>query len=257
MVEKKIRLGKIHADCLTFNEALNAIELLIEAGEGGFVVTPNVDHVVLAEHDERLRDAYADAALSLADGMPLIWMSRILGSPLPEKISGSDLVVPLIRRAATLKKSVYFLGSAPGVGEEAGRRLRQDIESLNIVGIDSPPFGFDQDETEEQRTMQKVVDAKPDVVLFALGCPKQELLMHKWHKKLAPSILLGIGASLDFLAGHVKRSPKWMSKMGLEWVYRLSQDPQRLAKRYLGRDLAILPIFLRMLRDQHPNNRHS
>ena len=246
MVEKKIRLGKIHADCLTFSEALRAIELLIEAGEGGFVVTPNVDHVVLAEHDERLRDAYTDASLSLADGMPLIWMSHILGTPLPEKISGSDLVVPLLRRAATLEKSVYFLGSAEGVGEEAGRRLKQDIESLNIVGTDSPPFGFEQDETEEERTMQKVIDAKPDVVLFALGCPKQELLMHKWYKKLAPSILLGIGASLDFLAGNVKRSPRWMSKMGLEWMYRLSQDPQRLAKRYLGRDLAILPIFLRM-----------
>ncbi|MCP4605963.1 MAG: WecB/TagA/CpsF family glycosyltransferase [Proteobacteria bacterium] len=245
---KKTILGTIHADHLTLNEAIDAIEELVSAGRGGFVVTPNIDHVVLAERNSSLQDAYAHAALSLVDGMLLKWMSNILGHSLPEKVSGSDLVKPLLRRAASKQMRVYFLGGEPGVGEKAAERLQKEMGALNIVGIDSPPFGFEKTPVLEQETMTKVIEAKPELALFALGCPKQELLMYRWYERLAPCVLLGIGASLDFIAGHVQRSPEWLSNIGLEWAYRLSQDPKRLAKRYLVRDLAILPIILRMLR---------
>lgn len=245
---KRIRFGTIHADFITFDETLDAIEQLVSSGHGGTVLTPNVDHVVQAEHSNELRSAYERAALSLVDGMPLVWMSTLLGHPLPEKISGSDLVRPLMSRAASSGMSVYFLGSAPGVGDEAGKILRKEMPTLQIVGIDSPPLGFDKNPALERETMEKVAAANPDLVLVALGCPKQELLMDRWFERMAPAVMLGIGASLDFISGRVKRSPQWMSRWGIEWVYRLSRDPKRMAKRYLIQDAAIIPIFLQMLR---------
>jgi N-acetylglucosaminyldiphosphoundecaprenol N-acetyl-beta-D-mannosaminyltransferase len=245
---KKIRFGTIHADYVTMSESLDIIENLAKSGNSGFVVTPNIDHVVLAQKDFNLRVAYADASLSLVDGMPLKWMSSIVGEPLPEKISGSDLIRPLMRRAGETGLRVYFLGAAPGVARKAGDILESEIPGLNIVGVDSPPMGFDRDPELEQATMDKMLAAKPNLVCMALGCPKQELLMHRWYLREVPAVLLGIGASLDFIAGNVKRCPPMVSELGFEWAYRITQDPKRLLHRYLVRDSAALPIFLKMLR---------
>ncbi len=245
---KKIRFGTIHADCLTFDEAIEQIVSLVHARAGGFVVTPNVDHVVLAETHQGLRDAYHDASLSLADGMPLLWMAKAMGHPLPEKISGSDLVMPLMRRAARESMGVYLLGGMPGVADMAAKNLVAEIPHLPIVGTDAPELGFEKDEITLWQTIDKVREAKPDLVLVALGCPKQELFMRNYKRVLQPAVLLGIGASIDFIAGVQKRSPQWMSKVGLEWVHRLAGDPKRLAHRYLVRDRAIGGIFVRMMR---------
>lgn len=244
----KVLFGTIHADCVTMEETLDAIVKLIEAKKGGFIVTPNVDHIVIAEKNEMLRSAYAEASLSLADGKPLIWMSKLLGFPLPEKISGSDLVRPLLKRAAENNLKVYFLGSAPGVGLKAAEILIKEIPGLNIVGVDAPPIGFEKDPVKENEVLEKMLAAEPDIVFFALGAPKQEILMHKWYSLGIHQMMLGIGASLDFISGKIKRAPRWMSNMGLEWLFRLSQDPKRLAKRYLIQDAGILPIFLKMMK---------
>ncbi len=244
---KKIVFGTIHADYLTMNEAVDGIVELAKAKTGGFVVTPNVDHIVMAEKQPALRAAYADASFSLADGKPLIWMSRLLHCPLPEKISGSDLVEPLMRKAAETGLRVYFLGAAPGVALKAATVLEERIPGLHIVGTDAPALGFEKQPETEKETLERMLASKPDIVLFALGAPKQELLMHKWKKMGITPVMLGIGASLDFLAGKIKRSPRWMSERGLEWLFRLTQDPKRLAKRYLVQDTGIIPIFLGML----------
>lgn len=167
--------------------------------------------------------------------------------PLPEKVSGSDLVRPLLREAAAIGLTVYFLGSAPGVGLTAADRLRGEIPGLKIVGVDSPPMGFEQDPEQEDEAKRRMLSANPDIVLFALGTPKQELLMHRWHEQGVLQVMLGIGASLDFISGKSKRAPGWMSELGLEWLYRLSKEPRRLAKRYLVQDLGILSIFFRQL----------
>lgn len=243
---KKVRFGNIHADVLSFDGALDAITTRIAAGAGGYVVTPNVDHVCLAEVDANLRDAYRDATLSLVDGMPLLWLARALGNPLPEKISGSDLIRPLMARAAERRWRVYFLGGKPGVGAKAAAVLQQDYPGLNIVGMDSPPLGFERDPAQAELAIAKLRAASPELVLVALGCPKQELWMHQFVHAYAPALALGIGASLDFIAGEVKRSPAWMSRIGLEWLYRLLQEPRRMASRYLVRDRAIVRIAWRM-----------
>ena len=243
----RVRLGTIHADRVSMPEALERIEQLVRAGRGGYVVTPNVDHVVIAERDARLREAYAAASLSLVDGTPLVWLARALGTPLPEKLSGSDLIRPLVRLAAERGLSVYLLGAAEGVASMAAERLVNENPSLHVAGIDSPPIGFDRDPDREDAVYSRLERARPDLVLVALGAPKQELLMYRWSLRGLGAVMLGIGAGLDFIAGTVVRAPRWVSSAGLEWLYRLSREPRRLASRYLVRDPAIVPIAGRML----------
>lgn len=245
---KRVQLGEIYAHDVTFAEARRSIAELIERGGGGFVVTPNVDHVVQAETSEGLRAAYQAASLSLVDGKPLIWLSRLLGRGLPEKISGSDLVAPLMGDAAAAGWRVFLLGGAEGVGERAADVLRQKNPGLQIVGMASPPVGFDQNVAECEAVIKQIADTSADLILVALGCPKQELFMHRWEKDLAPAVSLGIGATLDFFAGTAKRAPKWMSDAGLEWAFRLVREPRRLSHRYLVRDPQIIRIAWRMIR---------
>jgi N-acetylglucosaminyldiphosphoundecaprenol N-acetyl-beta-D-mannosaminyltransferase len=244
-------LGTIHADRVTFAAALDRIAALVTDGHGGYVLTPNVDHVVLADSDARLRAAYRDASLSLVDGMPLVWLSRALGATLPEKISGSDLVRPLAALAASRGWRLYLLGGMPGIAERAAAILTAEHPGLAIAGTDAPPLGFDTDPAANARVLERVRAARPHLLLVALGCPKQELWMHAARDGYAPAVALGIGASLDFIAGAVRRAPSWMSRAGLEWLYRLAQEPRRMAARYLGRDLEILPIAWRAWRRRH------
>lgn len=244
---ERVELGRIHAHVLTFDGALDAIEAMCAGGNGGFVVTPNVDHVVLAEDDERLVAAYTAASLSLVDGKPLVWLSRAVGRPLPEKVSGSDLVRPLMARAAARGLSVFFLGAAPGVGQRAADVLVEENPGLHVAGVLSPPLGFDADEGENAKVLRAIREAGPALVLVALGAPRQELWMHRHRDALAPSVMLGIGGTLDFIAGRVKRAPRWMSDAGLEWLYRLAQEPRRMAARYLVRDRAFAGIAVRTL----------
>ncbi len=254
---RKLRLGNIHTDILTFAQALDAIEELVQRGEGGYVLTPNVDHVCLAEDSPELCEAYAGASLSLVDGMPLVWLSRVLGEPLPEKISGSDLVGPLMARAAARGMRVYLLGAAPGVALRAADALRAAHPGLEIVGVASPPVGFDADAAASTAVVAEIAAARAQIVLVALGCPKQELWLHRQRASLAPAIGVGVGATLDFLAGDIPRAPRWMSQAGLEWLYRLSREPRRLYQRYLVRDRAIVGIVARMLLSRRDHGAHD
>lgn len=240
----RIRVGRVPIDAVDLEGALDAIDRLIREGNGGTVFTPNVDHVVVAENDPRFRAAYAAASLSLVDGTPVVWASSLLGTPLPMKLSGSDLVLPLLARAAERGQRVYFLGGDPGVAEAARRVLEPELPSLNIVGIDSPRIDVNRIPDE---LLQRIKSARPDIVLVALGAPKQEIFSHEQREALKPAVLIGVGASLDFIAGTRRRAPLWLSRAGLEWVYRLAQEPRRLAKRYLLRDPQFFWIVGRQL----------
>lgn len=242
----RFRVGALEIDDLTLAEALEAIADLVDARRGGTVLTPNIDHVVLCEHDARLREAYASASLSLVDGMPVLWASRLLGPPLREKVSGSDLILPLMKLAAARKYRVYLLGGAPGVADLAAERLREGVPGLTIVGTGSPRIDVGGGPAEDE-VLARVCAARPDLVLVALGCPKQEIFMHRAAPALRPAVLLGIGAGLDFWAGTAHRAPAWVSAAGLEWLYRLAREPRRLWRRYLVRDPEFLVILLRDL----------
>ena len=244
---KRVRLGKIFAHAVTSQQALGAVADRLDAGRGGFIVTPNVDHVVQAEDNDALCLAYESAALSLVDGQPLMWLSKLMGEPFPENISGSDFVPLLVELAAERGWRVFLLGAAEGVGDAAAEVLRGRHPGLQINAY-SPSFGFFDDDTERDRVLQIVREARPDILVMAFGCPKQESLMHRWKPELPSTIAIGAGATLDFIAGNLSRSPEWMSDVGLEWLYRLAREPRRLAHRYLVRDPEILKVAWRMLR---------
>lgn len=242
-----VRFGRIHAHSVSFDEALDHIVALCRAGDGGYVVTPNVDHVVIAEDNAELVAAYARSALSLVDGKPLVWLAKGMGTPVPGKISGSDLARPLVARAAAAGLSVFLLGAKEGVGAKAAEILVAEHPSLKIAGVLSPPLGFEKDEGQNAAVVRTVRDSGAALVLVALGAPKQELWMARHKEVLAPAVMLGLGGTLDFIAGTVKRAPAWMSDAGLEWLYRLAQEPRRMASRYLVRDRAFVGIALRAL----------
>jgi N-acetylglucosaminyldiphosphoundecaprenol N-acetyl-beta-D-mannosaminyltransferase len=250
----RLRIGRLHVDRVTLAEAVDRVEGLILAGQGGVVVTPNVDHVVLAERHQAFCEAYAAADLSLADGKPIVWASRLLGKPVPEKVSGSDLVLPLLHRAATRGWRVYLLGGAPGVAEAAAELLTRE-RGVAIAGTAAPRLaavGAAQVDPAAEDAADAVRTARADLVLVAFGAPKQEVWMHNHRRALAPAVLVGVGASLDFIVGRVRRAPRWMSDSGLEWLWRLAQEPRRLWRRYLLEDPRFIRILFQSLREQHP-----
>jgi N-acetylglucosaminyldiphosphoundecaprenol N-acetyl-beta-D-mannosaminyltransferase len=225
----------LEMDVLRLTEAIEAIVGLVKAGKGGSVFTPNVDHIVQAEHDAAFRDAYGRASLSLVDGTPVLWAARMLGTPLPEKLSGSDVFEPLIERAAAEGMRVVLLGGGPGVAELAAKNLQERFPGLQVVDTLAPRLGLTPTE-EERATVERLQRAKADLIFVCLGAPKQELFSDRNREALAPAVLVGFGAAVDFAAGTIPRAPRWMSSMGLEWAFRLGREPRRLAARYLLRD---------------------
>lgn len=243
-VEGRLRIGGLFVDCVTFEGALATIAALVEARRGGIVFTPNVDHVVLAGEDPRFRSAYAAADLSVADGMPIVWASHALGRPVPEKISGSDLAPRLLSLAEAKSWRVYILGGAEDVAAEAALRLKRRHPNLAIVGTASPAIDLRQPRAERRGILDAISLTQPDLVLVCLGAPKQELWIHESASALCPAVLLGVGAAVDFLAGRKRRAPRWISRAGLEWAYRLAHEPRRLWRRYLVHDPKFLGILL-------------
>jgi N-acetylglucosaminyldiphosphoundecaprenol N-acetyl-beta-D-mannosaminyltransferase len=241
---RRVRIGPIWLDAVTFEETLDEIERRAVNGEGGAIFTPNVDHMVNLARSAPFRAAYERASLALVDGQALLWASKLLGTGLPEKISGSDLVPRLLERAGRRGLRVYFLGGGPGIALEAAEVARRRY-GVAIVGVDSPVVSPTGEAGPE--VVERIREARPHLLFVALGAPKQELFIDRYRERLLPMVSLGIGASLDFVAGRVRRAPAWMSRAGFEWIFRLSQDPKRLARRYLIDDPRFAGIFLRTL----------
>lgn len=185
------------------------------------------------------------ADLILCDGKPLVWISKLYGTPIKAKVSGSDLFPRLCALAAKKSYKMYFLGAGPGVAEKAAASLRKRYKGLNVVGTYSPSYGFEKKEEEVKEIIGKVRSAQPDILIVALGAPKQEKFVYEHLDELNVPFSIGLGASLDFEAGNIKRAPRWMSNCGLEWLYRIFQDPKRLVKRYLVDDLKIVGLVFK------------
>jgi N-acetylglucosaminyldiphosphoundecaprenol N-acetyl-beta-D-mannosaminyltransferase len=232
---KRIRLFNAPIDVVTMQQAIDVLRnWLDETPEVcRFVVTPNVDHAVILQHHEGLQNVYADAHLVLADGLPLILASRWLGKPLPERVAGSELVPRLLSSVPTERQlRCFLLGAGPGVADRAADRIRATCPGIAVVGTYSPPLGFEKDPTEEQRILQLLRNASPELLIVGLGAPKQELWVHRHFRQLPAKVALCVGASIDFIAGEKKQAPVWMRRSGLEWLHRMMSEPKRLAKRY-------------------------
>lgn len=232
-------------DNLTMGETLQAVDQLIQENKSAYVVTPNVDHIVQLETSKELQDVYNNASLILTDGKPLLWIAKWYGTPIKEKLSGSDLFPLLCDMAAKKGYKMFFLGAAEGVAAKAAKNLAKRYKGLQVVGTYSPPFGFENNEDEMDKIKKMIKKVEPHILVVGLGCPKQEKFMYHYCKELGVPISFGLGASLDFEAGNVKRAPKWMANHGLEWLFRITQDPKRMAKRYLIDDTKILRLALK------------
>lgn len=227
-------------DPLTCREAIARIEQMIRSRRPHYVVTANVDFLVQAQRDVELRRILIDADLVLCDGTPLVWASRCLGNGLPERVAGADLVPELLRVSAAHGHRVFLLGAGPGVAAAAAARLQAQHPQLRIVGHYAPPFspllGMNHADIAH-----RVREAKPDILLVSFGCPKQEKWIAMHHQALGVPVAIGVGATLDFIAGRMRRAPIWMRASGTEWIFRMLQEPRRLLGRYCTDLVHFLP----------------
>jgi N-acetylglucosaminyldiphosphoundecaprenol N-acetyl-beta-D-mannosaminyltransferase len=233
---------------------LDKVDELIRAGRPSYFITANLHYAMLTARDSRLKPLNARAAFVLTDGMPLIWASHWRTRKLPERVAGSDLVPALCGRAAEQGHRVYLLGGAPGVAEEAARRLLERYPKLQIVGVAAPDL-CSMSEADIRDLIGKIRAAKPDLLFAAFGQPKGELWLAKNCEALGVPVTVQVGASLDFVAGRVPRSPRWMQRVGLEWVYRLWREPRRLLGRYTANGLFALRMLARDARTRRERRR--
>lgn len=211
---------------------------------GGWIVTPNLD--ILRRHTKSpsFRNLVASATLSVADGMPLVWASRVMGRPLPERVNGTDLMVDVCEAAAAAGKSVFFLGGNHGSAEKTIEVMKGQFPDLNVTGSHCPEFGFENNIENVAAIADVLSEAKPDIIFVGLGSPKQDVLISQLRLTLPSVWWLGVGISFSFIAGELPRAPEWAKKSGLEWLYRLISEPKRLAKRYLVQGLPFFTVTL-------------
>lgn len=209
----------------------------LASGQGGWLITANLDFLRRHVKDPAARDIYASADLRVADGMPLVWAARLRGTPLPERVAGSSLVTPLCMRAAAEGRRVYLLGGDPTASQLAADKLLAACPGLQLAGVSSPWVSAEPTPAELEEMASALLAARPDLVLVAFGSPKQERVIHKLRHHLPQAWWIGIGISLSFIAGHVRRAPPLVQALGLEWVHRLVQEPRRLFRRYVVEDL--------------------
>ena len=226
------RIHGIDFSVMTEQQVVDHVGAALAAGAGGRIVTPNVDIVRKLSRRENTH-LLTGVELVLADGMPVVWASRLAGRPVPERVTGASLMWSLCRRMAAGGCPVFLLGAAPEVSAAAAERLREAIPGLRISGVLSPPLGFEHSRAERARIDEELVRARPALVLVALGSPKQERLMSELRTSFPHVWFLGCGAALDFASGRIARAPVWVQRVGFEWAFRLSREPRRLARRYL------------------------
>lgn len=240
----QVCLHGAHLHAITEDQCIDLILHKLQEGCGGSVITMNLDHLRRVADDPSYLGIHRRASVVTADGMPLIWASRLQGTPLPERVTGSNLIWSLSSAAARYRRSVYLLGGAPGTAEKTAAALTKRFPDLQIAGISSAPFGFESDIQKVDGIIRALDLAKPDIVYVALGSPKQEELIDRWRAMFPATWWLGVGIAFSFAAGQIRRAPLWMQRAGLEWSHRLMQEPRRLAKRYLVRGL---PFAVRLL----------
>jgi N-acetylglucosaminyldiphosphoundecaprenol N-acetyl-beta-D-mannosaminyltransferase len=226
---------------LTEAQTVEVIADRITRRQGTWVLTPNLDilrqYCTTPEVRPLFHAEQGGADILVADGMPLVWASRIAGKPLPERVPGSGLVFSIAKVAAEKKWSIYLLGGSPGAANRASAVLQARYPGLEIAGTCCPPQGFEKDPEQMAAIREQMRATNPQIVYVALGFPKQEIVTKYLRPALPDAMFIGVGISLSFIAGEVRRAPRLMQRLGLEWAHRLVQEPRRLARRYLVHDI--------------------
>lgn len=215
-------------------EAVALSENFVASGSPHLIVTADSSAIVIAHQDTEFRQILNSADLVVPDSLGILWASHRLGQPLPERVPGIDLMDQLCARSAQKGWRVFLLGAEPGVAEIAGHRLQQRHPGLNIVGTHHGYFS----PQEEEQIVQKIAQARPQLLFVAMGIPKQEKFLARHRDQLSASVQMGVGGSLDCFAGKVRRAPRWIQRRGLEWLFRLITNPRKISK------VALLPRFV-------------
>lgn len=218
-----IRILGVRVDNVTMQEALARLHAMVLEGNPHQVVTVNPEFIMRAQVDEAFRQVLEEADLAIPDGQGLLWGAKWLGQPLRERVAGSDLVPLIAQESAKRGYRLFLLGAAPGVAERAARVLMERYPGARIVGT----YAGSPSLEEEDEIVARIVAAQPDFLFVAYGAPAQDLWIHRNQPRMRVPVAMGVGGTLDFIAGVRKRAPLWMRKHGLEWLYRLIQEPRR------------------------------
>lgn len=232
-----VSLRDVRLHSITEDEVIDTVIESLQAGKGGWIITVNLQHLRQCEKDAEYRSIVDEADLVVVDGIPLLWAGALQGTPIPQRVAGSDLVSSLTGAAAGHSRSIFLLGGAADSADAAASTLQSRYPELHIAGTCAPEYGFENDPAQIDRIEDILVAAAPDIIYVALGSPKQERLIRQLRGRLPSAWWIGVGISFSFVAGHVKRAPIWMQRYGLEWMHRLAQEPRRLGRRYLVQGL--------------------
>jgi N-acetylglucosaminyldiphosphoundecaprenol N-acetyl-beta-D-mannosaminyltransferase len=256
-VPVSVRVWGIPLTPYTLEEALGRIDQLVAAGRPNYLITANLHYAMLSDQNPDLRAVNEGAAFILADGMPLVWAARWQKTPLPCRVAGSDLIWKIGERSAAKGHRLFLLGGAPGIADEAARKLRERYPGLIIAGTACPPFR-DLNEVEERDLLAEIRGSGAQILIIAFSQPKGELWMARVCEKLMIPVCVQLGASLDFVAGKVRRAPRWLQRSGLEWAFRLAQEPRRLVGRYFRNAMFLMRMLFgrrrRSIAERRPMN---
>lgn len=244
----RLVLGRVPVDRISMDyAAVLMTEALLHRGELPplTVVGPNAHLVTLAERDDRFADAMQQADLAVPDGISVVMASRLLGEPIPERVTGGELMERMCREAAHYGFRVFFLGGLPGAARMAAFNLRRRYPDLNICGTYCPPRGFENDPAEQARMLREIEHSAPDLLCLAFGAPKQEIWMQENRYLLRVGAILPVGAAFDTQAGLRRRAPRWIQRLALEWLFRLMSEPRRLGRRYVIGNSQFIFLVLR------------
>jgi len=244
---RKVRLLGVDLFALTMPEVLNICTDHIAKRRRLLIGVVNAAKIVNAGRNPQLRAALNQADMVLADGAPIVWLSKMVGKPLPERVAGIDIMFELLKEADRKNYGIYFLGARPAVVEEVVRVVRKDYPGVRVAGYRDGYFS----EQEEQSVAENVKSSQADILFVAISPPQKEIFLGKWLEFMNVPVCHGVGGSFDIVAGVAKRAPVWMQKCGLEWLYRVIQEPRRMWKRYLVTNTIFIMLSIRAIVSFH------
>lgn len=241
---RTVPLMGLDVAALSERDTINYVLDALDGHRGGWICPANLDVLRQWHASPQVRELVAAADLVVADGMPLVWAGELQGSPLPERVAGSSLILSLTAAAADCGASIFLLGGNPGTADAAVTELSRLTPQIRLAGTMCPPFGFDHDPKWLDRIERALIDTEPDIVYVGLGFPKQEHLIVALRERLPSTWFVSCGISFSFVAGEITRAPALMQRLGLEWLHRMAQEPARLYQRYL---LYGIPFLIQLM----------
>ena len=244
-MHSKVNILGVQVSSLTNEELLNTITNSIISKQFTQIAITPTNSIVAAYKEKGISEIYNNAEIVLCDGMPVKWASHFLGTPIKERITGLDVLPNVVKLSSEKNFTLFLLGASPGVGNQLAKEITDQYPNVTITGIYVPPFMKVFSEEENQKMVNAVNASKADIVLVSLTAPKQDIWISQNKSILTPAVYIGIGGAFEVMAGLARRSPIWMQKAGLEWLYRFIQEPKRLFRRYFIEAPVFIPLVIK------------